>query len=247
MSDKLSVEVSDKGAKISAEGSGAERLGSAVADALSPFTEGLGAIGDQVRLFRQKRLEVAAHKLKHLTKAEERPLLPVPQRQIIKWIEEASFAETDDLSEAWAQLLVGTSIRPGAINQKFMEILSQIGSEEVSFLSALYFRMTTSRFDTASGKLGYYGAQLAEEEIRERWDRDIGQSLAVETRMGIERHSVENHMGNGWVSENYRSIILLRELGLIDLKSQLDDDEFLTVYLTPLGDEFVFACEGEKP
>lgn len=246
MTDKISVEISGSGAILSAEGSGAERLGHAVTDALSPFTEGLGAIGDQVRFYRQKRLEVAAIKLKELTSIERKTLHPVPPKQLVRWIEEASYAETDDLSDVWAKLLLGTSLRPSSINLRFMEILSQLGSIEVLFLSTLHSQVTSDSFDSPLGKLHYYGSQLAEDEIRDGWDRDIGQELAVETRMAMERHSVNGNMGEGWVTENYRSMILLKELGLIDLKSQLDDDTFLTVHLTPLGDEFVSVCKGDN-
>ncbi len=244
MADKISIEVSNDGAKISAEGFGAERLGHAVADALSPFSEGLGAVGDQVRFFRQKRLEVAAKKLKELTSVETGKLGHIPPKQLVKWIEEASYAETDELSERWATLLLDSSLHPSSINLKFMEVLSQLSNVEVGFLSKLFSMVTTDRYDTPLGKLGYYGSQLAEDEIRQSWDSDVGQALSVETRKGMERFSINGKMGDGWVEENYRSLLLLRDLGLIDFKSQLDDDEFLTVYLTPFGDEFVSASQG---
>ena len=80
MADKLEVRVNPTGATVTVEGSVAQRLGDAVADALSPFTEGLGLIGDQVRLFRQQRLEIATQKLKTLSVGAKEDLHPVPPR-----------------------------------------------------------------------------------------------------------------------------------------------------------------------
>jgi len=244
MSDKLTVEVSKDGAKVSAEGSGAERLGHAIADALSPFTEGLGLLGDQVRVYRQQRLEAAAAHVKKLTSGLDGEITKLPPKQIVTWIEEASLAESDELSQIWAKLLVGAATNPSSINQRFMELLSKLSKIEVQFLDVLFDRVTTERFASADGKISYYGRQLAEEEISSNWDMDIGQSLVAVSRMPMPKHSIDGLLGDGWFDENYRSLLLLRDLGLMDFKAQLDDEEFLTVYLTPLGDEFVEACQG---
>lgn len=52
--DKFGLEVGPNKIRIETEGGASGRLSNQLADLLSPFTEGIGFLGDKVRLYRQQ-------------------------------------------------------------------------------------------------------------------------------------------------------------------------------------------------
>jgi hypothetical protein len=87
-----------------------EALGRAVdvlVDAGSPFTEGLGLIGDHIRAHRYDVAIKITKRAKELASLTKRADNPPPLKFIMPFLEKASTElEDDELCELWARLLV---------------------------------------------------------------------------------------------------------------------------------------------
>ncbi len=135
MTDKVSTSLTTTGIKIEAEGGSASRLGHALADAISPFTELLGTLGDQVQAFRVHRhtklLETLhrAHRIRRELGIEDSP---VSTKFLSNWIEGASTEadEDNELTELWANLLAHAPKAFSSNHALFVDILRKIGPQE---------------------------------------------------------------------------------------------------------------------
>ena len=140
MSDEKSevnVEISATTVTLGAKGSGADRLTHVVADALSPFAEGLGYIGDVIRFYRQ---DTALKSIARAVEVAERldiPMRPVTPKFLVDWVEKASLESPDEpeMTDLWAGLLVSASRAPSPTHYVFKRILSEMTREHVRFLS----------------------------------------------------------------------------------------------------------------
>ena len=95
-------------AKISASGSGVAGFGKAISDLVSPFSQGLGLLGDHVRIYRERSVANALEKAKEISEKRKVPIEPINPKNLIPWMENASLedGEAEDLSEIWARLLL---------------------------------------------------------------------------------------------------------------------------------------------
>lgn len=118
-----------------------EKVGNAVdavLDALSPFTQGMGLIGDHLRFHREKVIIKIGEMAKDKAKKEGLKLNPVPPKFMVPFIEKASCEDLEgELVELWANLLKGaaTNYESGLLN--FIQILSSIGEEEAKLLKKI--------------------------------------------------------------------------------------------------------------
>lgn len=122
--------------EIPSEASG--RAVQALVDAISPFTEVFGLIGDHIRAVRTSRaidrLEGARRKLE----SAGRDVKPVPDSFLIPWIEKTSQEDGEDtLKDKWENLLVSASIDYLSRMKSFPSILSELTSEDVKFLDEI--------------------------------------------------------------------------------------------------------------
>ncbi len=110
----------------------------ALVDAISPFTETMGLLGDQIRAVRtrraEERLKIAARELK----AEGRTINSVPDSFLLPWVERTSQDEGEDgLSEAWINLLKSASVGFQPRMKAFPGILSELTADDVKFLDQI--------------------------------------------------------------------------------------------------------------
>ena len=252
MGEKTTTEISigKDSVSLKTDGSAADRLAHAALDFLSPATEVFGYLGTVVRGRRIEAGLKATLRAKKICDDNGIEIQTVSSKLFLPWLEGASLENPNDensLTEMWAYLLANAAVKEQKILLLFSECLRKIGHQEVVLLNALYKQVTTDKIVSVQGKLTYYAAQLAEEEIRANWSGDHGQSLTVFDRDdGLSKFSVKGNLGENWIEENYSSILLLKQLGLVDLQSHLDDSIYMSLYLTPIGDEFVTCCQTVK-
>ncbi|MDH4413574.1 MAG: hypothetical protein QE484_09720 [Rhizobium sp.] len=134
---EVNVEISGTTVTVGAKGSGADRLTHVVADALSPFSEGLGYIGDVVRFYRQDTALRSIARAVELAESLDIKMRPVPPKFLVDWVEKASLESPDEpeMTDLWAGLLVSASRAPSPTHYVFKRILSEMTREHVTFLS----------------------------------------------------------------------------------------------------------------
>lgn len=98
----------------------------AVLDAVSPFTEGLGALGDRIRFFRERSVIKAGQRAKELVDGGD--IAPVPPKVLVPWIEGASLEDADDdmMIEMWARLLASSSEDVAPETYRIISILREL-------------------------------------------------------------------------------------------------------------------------
>jgi len=131
----LSAKVEAK-TEIPSEAAG--RVVHALMDAISPFTETLGLVGDSIRTVRARRtierLEAAQQRL---IEANRQPEV-VPDSFLIPWSERTSQDEGEDgLSDIWVNLLTSASANYESRMKTFPAILSELTGEDVRFLDGI--------------------------------------------------------------------------------------------------------------
>lgn len=134
---EVNVEISGTTVTVGAKGSGADRLTHVVADALSPFSEGLGYIGDVVRFYRQDTALKSIARAIELAEKLNVQMRPVTPKFLVDWVEKASLESPDEpeMTDFWAGLLVSASRAPSPTHYVFKRILSEMTREHVTFLS----------------------------------------------------------------------------------------------------------------
>lgn len=133
--DKIKAKASSSGVEVSAEGGAAGRLGHALADALSPFTNALGAAGDYVedfRVFRRLKLLQTLERAKQLRQSLGIEARPVSPKLLTYWMEKASLESDKDevLTEMWAKLLASSGEEFSSIRAICIDIIGKLSSEE---------------------------------------------------------------------------------------------------------------------
>jgi hypothetical protein len=140
--DKLELELSQEGGRISASGSGASRLVHALADFVSPVTQGLGAIGDSVEVYRiHRRLSAIAalERAKELIEQEGKKPHPVSPKILTPWLEGASSEDLhgDNIIELWARILAASPEQFDSSIVAFIDVCRHIGPKEATLIPKL--------------------------------------------------------------------------------------------------------------
>lgn len=134
--DSLKVSAGSGGPSVEVSGVHAERLSVAVLDLLSPFTESAGWIGDIVRVRRQAAVLRAleeAHRMSHERNLE----FPRKSTRLIEeWVQGSSYAEDDNVSRKWSQLLLSNT--PDMAQIVFCDFLRKIGKNEARWVDDLW-------------------------------------------------------------------------------------------------------------
>lgn len=123
----------------------------AVLDVLSPFTEGMGIVGSNLRLHREKVLLKIAMLARERLEEDGKHANPVPPKFLIPFAEKASWEDPeDDLVSAWANLLVAASDQYDSLFLTFREILSELGANELGCLQDLILPHLDNGFDPSN-------------------------------------------------------------------------------------------------
>ena len=122
--------------EIPSESSG--RAVEAFLDLISPFTEGLGAVGDKIQSYRIDSSIKTLRRAKELADKKGLEVKSPPLKFTVKLLENASMEDPEDgIVEMWAKLL-----KEGATNYNenldtYISILSQLNSSEANFLEKI--------------------------------------------------------------------------------------------------------------
>lgn len=188
--EKVKMKASAEGVELELSGEGSQRLTASFVDALSPFTEILGALGDEVRRLRIHREMTAMETLKKAKQIRDERGIdsgPVSPKLLAPWLEGASLEDDGEqnISELWAALLAESPKSFSSEYAIFIEILRKIGRKEAQALEEFIPHHGRSGVQGFSGELdGIY------REIIDRHIEKIKHYLE-ESRGDIEKLSTE--------------------------------------------------------
>lgn len=140
--EKLELELSQNGGKLSVSGDGASRLANAIADFVSPVTEGFGLVGDSLNRYRIHRKNAAIAALERakalMTERGQTPH-PISPKILAPWIEGASAEDLNDenIVELWARVLAASPEDFDSATASFVDICKRIGRSEAKFLTKI--------------------------------------------------------------------------------------------------------------
>ncbi|MDJ0823832.1 MAG: hypothetical protein QNJ09_18755 [Paracoccaceae bacterium] len=137
--ENLKFKASPEGVELEVSGDAGRKLGTSLADAISPFTESLGAVGDEVRRFHIHREEQAKKTLiraQEIRAEREIENQSVSPKLLAPWLEGASLEDDsgENISETWARLLAECPSDFSADYAVFIDILSRLGKREAETL-----------------------------------------------------------------------------------------------------------------
>jgi len=262
------VEVSSDGARVSVSGETVSRLGSALVDALSPFTNSLGLVGDSLGFARDileyrrnnllRTLALTHEKLSADGEAAER----VDRKFMLDWIEGAASEESKEISELWAGLLAGAAREGVQVPASYAFVLSKIGIVEAQLLQEF-------ATDTSPGVGLHYNAVretgIWSEASRENIEqllatkpsiREIVDRFEMIVRQRSDRLLRVAHEGFGglpllsnFAKRNHRHVVALQREGLVEerttcIVTSFGEFEVTECVLSQFGFDFVWACNG---
>ena len=140
--DKVKVNVSTTGVEVEAQGSAASRLGHALVDALSPFTETMGLAGDTVKISRVLRQIKAIETLKRAKEIQDELGIeahPVSPKLLTSIIEKASLEPDgeESLTELWAKLLAKAPKNFSSLHALSADLLTKLGAFDAQILQKI--------------------------------------------------------------------------------------------------------------
>lgn len=137
--DSVDISIQKDGISLGAKGGAAIRLGHVVADLASPFSEGLGALGDVIHYYRRDMAIRSLQKSRELAEILGVEIKPVPPKFLVDWIEKASLEAPEDvqLTNMWAGLLLTAGNTKSSTVYHFKRILGELTLRHVEFLSVL--------------------------------------------------------------------------------------------------------------
>jgi Abortive infection alpha len=130
----VAFEAGPAGLKIAADGGGAGRLSEALADLLSPFSNSMGLLGDQLGYARRAAAFRAARKAVAMLERDGIAAGNVPPKILLPWLEGASLEVDQTLEDAWAGLLARAVKSADAVIVSYMDVLKRIGAKEAKLL-----------------------------------------------------------------------------------------------------------------
>lgn len=136
MSEEEKVEVGIGPAKLSASGSSVAKVGRALSDLLSPFSEGFGLVGDHIRMYRERSVRNVLERAAEIAAERNEAVEPVNPKNLIPLLENASLEAPEDngLLDVWARLLLSGDSEFDAELAVFSDTLKRIGKREAEIL-----------------------------------------------------------------------------------------------------------------
>ncbi|MEQ9507232.1 MAG: hypothetical protein RLO80_13300 [Hyphomonas sp.] len=208
--DEFEISAGAEGGKLSVKGDVAARWGNTFADAISPFTNALGALGDVIHAFRTENAIRALSKAQEIARDKGINLQPVPPKFLVKWVECVSLEEPSsddsDLANLWAGLLVSAAqgLKPG--HHYFRRILEDLTFEHYQFLKHFFggedgSSFTAEKYATCIRRFKDFFPELEKVMPIESRDRDgvLAQINAL-NGTGLQVRSAVAHKGSGGIN-----------------------------------------------
>jgi hypothetical protein len=259
--DEVSVEIKDTGLLVKSSGEAAGRLSNALADLLSPLTEGAGYLGDSIRIYRTRAVIVALEKAYEFAKERGLRLGPVPPKFLVQWLENASVeGEEAELADLWAKLLVSASKRYKSGHISYVDLLRKIGSDEAKLLQYLAYDMDPDfsiRFHALYQSKNYCKSiSDMSKERKFKPDMTLGEALEMAEGVGLQFNyrllymceADGRFLATSFFKENEKAIAMLEREGAVKINTGECDIVGVSVQLSWLelskfGFDFVWECE----
>jgi hypothetical protein len=266
--DSLKVEVSASSFALEAKGDAASRATHALLDLVSPFTNAMGWVGEQLSYARKLAAIRAASQAAKKLREEGISEAKIPPKVFLPWLEGASLEtdEVENLSEAWAGLFVRAAKSSDAVTLSYIETLKKLGKPEAELLQ--FFATDTSPFYSE----GFYGEKLIHifsesNPLRHNLIGRLEKVLRKKPTVGSMKDLMEHFGLQGmcqviffsagdarmvatkFFEENEHVIANLQHLGLISVNSAQFSTEFGVVEviyfeITKYAFDLVWACQG---
>lgn len=106
-------------------------------DLFSPITEFAGAIGDQVRIYRELSTLKTLKRAKEIAQENHITLTTPPLKFLVPFIENSSLEDDADetMREMWAKLLVSSSTEYKSEKSRFIRILNELSPQEAKLIN----------------------------------------------------------------------------------------------------------------
>jgi hypothetical protein len=266
--DSLKVEVSASSFALEAKGDAASRATHALLDLVSPFTNAMGWVGEQLSHARKLAAIRAAAQAAKKLREEGISDAKIPPKVFLPWLEGASLEtdEMENLSEAWAGLFVRAAKSSDAVTISYIETLKKLGKPEAELLQ--FFATDTSPFYSES----FYGEKMIHifsesNPLRHNLIRKLEEVLGNKPTVGSMKELMEhfgiqgmcqviffstgdaNMVATQFFEENEHVIANLEHLGLISVSSarfstKLGLVEVIYFEITKYAFDLVWACQG---
>lgn len=141
-SEKARLRIGKDAAELEVSGKSGARIGNTIADAISPFSEGLGLAGDVIHRYRIHREEIAAATMREaqrIRREENIPTKPVSPKILGPWLEHASMEDSgpENISDVWAGVLARAPEKFDSNVAAVIDVCSRIGASEVNLLNMI--------------------------------------------------------------------------------------------------------------
>jgi hypothetical protein len=262
--ESFAVEAGSSDVKIAAKGGGAGRLSEALADLISPFSNLMGILGDQLQHARNAAAYRAAKKGVEMLDREGIRAGNIPPKILLPWLEGASLESEKDeiLEDAWAGLFARAVKSSDATIISYIEVLRRIGVKEAELLR--FFATDTSpffsqRFFDPRFFGGLNSPNLMPEKALEAFDRSTPAQLrehmehfGLQSMCQVIYYSVNDSSiyTTKYFEENEQVVSNLEHLGLINinLRTFSGEKRQYTIYwfeITKFAFDMFWACQGE--
>lgn len=246
-----------------------EKVGNAVdaiLDTFSPFTQGMGLIGDHLRFHREKVIIRIGELAKKRADNEGLKIKPVPPKFMVPFIEKASCEDLEgEIINQWAFLLNKASTEYDSILLSFVDILSRIGSREVKLLSEIHSLnpVTSKAVPFLSGfKLGMMDVLISKflktEKIK--LPEENGPIVPISISISSPQPDSKNEGGEEILGEYVTSQFYFKNELSFNMLCKENIFRFTEVYkvsanrsfklelveITPFGIAFIEACFGKE-
>ena len=232
-----------------------EKVIDALLDAFSPITQGLGTLGDRVRVYRTVTLIRILQRAKKIAEEEGHKLELPPPKFLVPYMEAASLEDESEagLQEKWAKLLAGAGQTPDSLSYFARAVLAELSPEEARLLDQLVQTCRVLEYDTFKAYVSNVRSKLTAaakvidevvglldagkldgDQARQQMLKPLGDVQGVEVvGLAINTKSRAFESQNGYVSfsspkfsEQYHQFLILEGRRIVDV-GDFAPDNFL--------------------
>lgn len=211
MTDDDKFEIAAGPAKVSGSGKSVTKIGSAIADLISPFSEGFGLVGDHIRIHRERSAVRLLERAKEVASEQGRDIKAVHPKNLIPLLENASMDDggQDEVTELWARLLLSGSETFDAEMAQYSDILKRLGKREAELLKNLCVDSEMFPLQLVSDRINKGNSQRAQRVL---------DTLTWETGEEQLRKIIDN--------SNANQILIYGRISDCFISSNIDDSDY---------------------
>ena len=215
------------------------KLVNALVDAVSPFTEGMGLWGDEIKHKRAQRTTARFEEGRSKALENNIEVKPVSDKFLIPFIEATSLEDNKNLQEMWVNLLLH-QVKSEDDESRYIDILKQLSSKTASYLNQIYDHAIKNGYNPYDSFLEPVQAVTVDgDTVYHSYKADSDDSYIVLQVIDVNMIRADTEMLN-----RFEDFSVLEQLGLIDLVKYADfvGGATLRAKLTLSGYQFVNIC-----